>query len=62
MNKNEGCRTRKLAELLGKDKGDLVYWYDTYKEVYVGKGKNRRCKKVKSYSIESEPENLNLRI
>lgn len=54
--KGEGCRTFKLAKLLGKDKGDLVYWYDTYEEVYVGKGK----KKIKSYSIESEPENLNL--
>lgn len=56
----KGCRTRKLAELLDKDKGDLVYWYDTYKEVYIGKGKNRRCKKVKSYSVELEPENLYL--
>jgi len=34
-----GVRTGALAKLLGKDKGDLVYWYDTSTEVYV-KSKN----------------------
>jgi hypothetical protein len=58
--KGEGCRVKKIAELLDKGKGDLVYYYDTYKEVYVGKGKNRRCKKIKSFSVELEPENLYL--
>jgi DNA polymerase, archaea type len=49
-------RTGKLAKLLGKDKGDLVYWYETFTETYV---KSKRCwKKKKDYSIK--PENLNL--
>jgi hypothetical protein len=49
-------RTGKLAKLFGKDKGDLVYWYETYTEVYV---KTKRCwKRKKTYSVK--PENLNL--
>ena len=30
-----GVRAGVLGKLLGKDKGDLVYWYDTYTEGYV---------------------------
>ncbi|MGC2573368.1 MAG: DNA polymerase domain-containing protein, partial [Candidatus Nitrosopolaris sp.] len=49
-------RTGILAKLLHKDKGDLVYWYETSSEVYV---KSKRCWKSKrDYSIY--PENLNL--
>lgn len=50
--KNEHGRACKL----GKDKGDLVYWYETYTEEYV---KSKKCyKRKKSYFIQ--PENLNL--
>jgi DNA polymerase, archaea type len=50
-------RTGKLARLLDKDKGDLVYWYETYTEEYH---KSKQClKRKKSYSIEPG-ENLNL--
>jgi DNA polymerase, archaea type len=49
-------RTGKLAKLLGKDKGDLVYWYETFTETYVNSKKS--WKKKKDYSIN--PENLNL--
>jgi DNA polymerase, archaea type len=45
-----------LAKLLGKDKGDLVYWYETFTETYVKSKKS--WKKKKDYSIK--PENLNL--
>jgi hypothetical protein len=49
-------RIVELAKLLGKDKGDLVYWYKTYTEVYV---KSKQCwKRKESYSVK--PENLNL--
>ena len=49
-------RIVELAKLLDKDKGDLVYWYETYTEVYV---KTKQCwKKKKSYCVK--PENLNL--
>jgi hypothetical protein len=52
----EHVRTGILANLLGKDKGDLVYWYETFTEVYV---KSKQCwKKKKGYSVK--PENLNL--
>ncbi len=38
------------------EKGDLVYWYETYDRVYV---KSKQCwKKKKGYSVK--PENLNL--
>jgi hypothetical protein len=48
-------RTGILAKLLEKDKGDLVYWYETYTQEYV---KDKQYwKKKKSYSIK--PENLN---
>ncbi len=57
---DNGGRTKKLAELLGKNKGEVVWYYDTYKEEYVGKGKHRQCKKIKSYSVELEPDNLHL--
>jgi DNA polymerase, archaea type len=49
-------RTGILAKMLDKDKGDLVYWYATYKDVYV---ESKRCwKREKAYSVK--PENLNL--
>src|SRR5262249_52868775 len=49
-------RTGILAKLLDKDKGDLVYWYETYTQEYV---KSKQCwKKKKGYSVK--PENLNL--
>ncbi len=49
-------RTGILAKLLDKDKGDLVYWYETYTLEYV---KSKECwKRKKNYSIK--PENLNL--
>ena len=49
-------RTGILAKLLDKDKGDLVYWYETYEKEY---DKSKQCwKKKKSYSVK--PDNLNL--
>src|SRR5215831_5422071 len=49
-------RTGILAKLLDKDKGDLVYWYETSREVYV---KSKQCWRMKKgYSVK--PENLNL--
>jgi DNA polymerase, archaea type len=49
-------RTGILAKLLDKDKGDLVYWYETYMQEYV---QSKQCwKRKKSYSVK--PENLNL--
>jgi DNA polymerase, archaea type len=51
-----GVRAGVLAKLLGKDKGDLVYWYETYTEGYV---ENKKCwKRKRSYSVK--PESLNL--
>jgi DNA polymerase, archaea type len=43
-------RTGKLAKLLGKDKGDLVYWYETFTETYV-KSK-QSCKKKKDWRAQ----------
>jgi DNA polymerase family B len=49
-------RTARLAKLLDKDKGGLVYWYETYTQEYV---KSKQCwKKKKGYSVKLE--NLNL--
>jgi hypothetical protein len=49
-------RAAVLAKLLDKDKGDLVYWYETFAEEYVT---SKKCwKRKKSYS--DKPENLNL--
>jgi DNA adenine methylase Dam len=49
-------RTGILAKLLDKDKGDLVYWYETYTQEYV---RSKQCwKRKKIYSVK--PENLNL--
>jgi DNA polymerase, archaea type len=49
-------RTGILAKLLDKDKGDLVYWYETYEDIYV---EGKHCwKRKKGYSVK--PENLNL--
>jgi hypothetical protein len=49
-------RTGILAKLLGRDKGDLVHWYETYEDEYV-KSK-QSWKRKRSYSVK--PENLNL--
>ena len=49
-------RTRILAKLLDRDKGDLAYWYETFTEVYV-KSK-QYWKRKKGYSVKAE--NLNL--
>ena len=49
-------RTGIVAKSLDKDKGDLVYWYETYTQEYV---KSKQCwKRKKSYSVKLE--NLNL--
>jgi hypothetical protein len=49
-------RIVELAKLLDKDKGDLVYWYETFTQEYV---KSKQCwKKKKGYSVKLE--NLNL--
>jgi DNA polymerase, archaea type len=49
-------RAAVLAKLLDKDKGDLVYCYDTFTEEYIV---SKKCwKRKKSYS--DKPENLNL--
>ncbi|MGA8085141.1 MAG: DNA polymerase domain-containing protein, partial [Candidatus Nitrosopolaris sp.] len=54
--KNENNRMRVLAKMLGAQKGDTVFWYETYREEHV---KSKQCwKKKKSYSVK--PENLNL--
>jgi DNA polymerase, archaea type len=48
-------RTGILAKILDKDKGDLVYWYETSTKVYV---KSKQCWKRKTgYSVK--PTNLN---
>ena len=39
-----GVRAGVLAKLFGKDKGDLVYWYETFTEEYV---KSKKCWKRK---------------
>jgi hypothetical protein len=52
-----GVRAGVLAKLLGKDKGDLVYWYETYTEGYV-ESKKYWKKKRRSYSVK--PEKINL--
>jgi hypothetical protein len=45
-----------LAKLLDKDRGDLVYWYETYEHIYVES--KQSWKRKKGYSVK--PENLNL--
>jgi hypothetical protein len=53
----EHVRTGVLGKLLDKDRGDLVYWYETLQIVeqqHSTRGKNKK----KSYSVK--PENLNL--
>ena len=49
-------RTGVLANLLDKDKGDLIHWYEIYHDEYVEKKKS--WKREKSYSVK--PENINL--
>jgi hypothetical protein len=51
-----GVRAGFLAKILGKDKGDLVYWYDTSTEECV---ESKKCWKTKrSYSVK--PAKINL--
>ena len=52
-----GVRAGVLAKLLGKDKGDLVYWYETYTEEYV---ESKKCWKRKRRSYSVKPEKINL--
>ena len=52
-----GVRTGVLAKLLGKDKGDLVYWYETYTEGCV---ESKKCWKKKRRSYSVKPEKINL--
>jgi hypothetical protein len=51
--KNKNARACKLGKVFGKEKGDLVYWFETYTEErkYI---KNAKCYKEirkKNYSI-----------
>jgi len=52
----EHVRTGIIARLLEKDKGDIIHWYETVKEVKITK--NGKQKIVKGYSIT--PDNLNI--
>jgi hypothetical protein len=52
-----GVRAGVLAKLLGKDKGDLVYWYGIHTQKNMLKAKNAERKR-RSYSIK--PEKINL--
>jgi hypothetical protein len=45
-----------IAKQLNKDKGDLIYWYETFKEEY--NKNNRNWRRKKTYSVR--PNNLNL--
>jgi hypothetical protein len=54
---DSGVRAGVLAKLLGKDKGDLVYWYETFTEEYVESKKSWKRKR-RSYSVK--PEKINL--
>ena len=52
-----GVRVGVLVKLLGKDEGDLVYWYETYTEGYV---ESNKCWKRKRRSYSFKPEKINL--
>jgi hypothetical protein len=41
-------RTGILTKLLDKDKGNLVYWYETYEDIYV---ESKSCWKRKKGTI-----------
>src|SRR5918996_579318 len=53
---SEHVRTGVIARLLQKDRGDIVHWYETVKE--IKKTKNGKQRIAKGYSIT--PDNLNL--
>jgi DNA polymerase, archaea type len=56
----EHVRTGILARILDKDKGDMVYWYDTVKiNERVSSENSSKKQKVKN-SYSTKPENLNL--
>ena len=52
----EHVRTGIIARLLGKDKGDIIHWYETVREVKIDKKNKQRI--VKGFSVESN--NLNV--
>jgi DNA polymerase I len=52
----EHVRTGVLARILDKDKGDLVYWYET---IMIDKIVSSKKQKIKN-SYSTKPENLNL--
>jgi DNA polymerase, archaea type len=58
--KSENARPRRLAKLLDRDKGDLVHWYETYKDVYVESKRRSKRERERTYSVKFEPDNLNL--
>jgi DNA polymerase elongation subunit (family B) len=53
---SEHVRTGVIARLLQKDRGDIVHWYETIKEIKTTKNGKQRI--AKGYSIT--PDNLNL--
>ena len=54
----EHVRTGIIARLLEKDKGDIIHWYETIKEVKIKKNGKQRI--VKGYSMMSENVNIEL--
>jgi hypothetical protein len=52
----EHVRTGMIAKLLAKDKGEIIHWYETVKEIKINRNGKRRI--VKDYSIT--PENVNI--
>jgi DNA polymerase elongation subunit (family B) len=57
---NEHVRTGVLARILDKDKGDLVYWYETVIIDKIVSSKNNSKKQKIKNSYSTKPENLNL--
>lgn len=54
----EHIRTGTIARLLSKDKGDIIHWYETAKEVKIKKSGKQRI--VKGYSMIPEDVNIEL--
>ena len=54
---SEHIRTGITARLLAKDKGDVIHWYETVKEVKID-DKNGKQRIVNGFSVE--PNNLNV--
>jgi DNA polymerase, archaea type len=53
----EHVRIGVIAKLLEKDRGDIIHWYETVREVKIDKKNNQRI--VKGFSVESN--NLNVK-